>query len=441
MSAKVRLILWFTLMILLLSAMVLVFILVINAHTIVDDPAGRLVDIVLDNADDVEFDNGRFDWDDLKPYRRGVYCDFYDVDGKLRLSAKKEGMEVDLPFEENIMRTVDIAGEAYYVYDTYVDMSITGLWIRGMVSTSDRSGLMHTILILTVTILPAILVLSVGGGCLIAWDTFRPLEKILSAADSISDGEDLSARVGLRRGPKEMRRLSQAFDRMFTRLERSFHAERQFASDASHELRTPITVILAECDRARRKDKTAEEFLASIDVIDTQARRMSQLVQQLLGLTRMQHGTDRYPMKKADLSAFTQAAVEEFLPAEDRGITLKTDIQPGVEAAFNPGLMSRVIQNLLENAYKYGKENGHIRLSLKTEAGKAVLRVEDDGIGIAPGNLDKVWQRFWQADAARGDDGSSGLGLAMVREIAQFHGGSAAVDSRLGEGSTFTVIL
>ena len=441
MSAKVRLILWFTLMILLLSAMVLVFILVINAHTVIDDPAGRLVDIVLDNADDVEFDNGRFDWDDLKPYRRGVYCDFYDVDGNLRLSAKKEGMAVDLPFEANIMRTVDVAGEAYYVYDAYVDMSITGLWIRGMVSTTDRSGLMHTILILTITILPAILVLSVGGGCLIAWDTFRPLEKILSAADSISDGEDLSARVGLRRGPKEMRRLSQAFDRMFTRLERSFHAERQFASDASHELRTPITVILAECDRARRKDKTAEDFLSSIDLIDAQAQRMSQLVQQLLGLTRMQHGTDRYPMKTADLSAFVQAAAEEFVPARDRGITLETDIQPGVEAVFNPSLMSRVIQNLLQNAYKYGKENGHIRLSLKKEADKAVLRVEDDGIGIAPENLDKVWQRFWQADASRGDDGGSGLGLAMVKEIAQFHGGSVRVESRLGEGSTFTVIF
>ena len=441
MSAKVRLILWFTLMILLLSAMVLVFILVINAHTITDDPAGRLVDIVLDNADDVEFDNGRFEWDDLHPYRRGVYCDFYDSEGKLRLSARREGMEVELPFEPNVVRSVDIDGKEYYVYDAYVDMSITGLWIRGMVSATDRSGLMHTILVLTVTILPAILVVSVGGGWLIAWDTFRPMEKILSAADSISDGEDLSARVGLRRGPREMRRLSQAFDRMFTRLERAFHAERQFASDASHELRTPITVILAECDRARRKDKTAEDFLASIDVIDGQARRMSELVQQLLGLTRMQHGTDRYPMKKADLSAFTEAAVGEFIPAESRGITLETAIEPGVTTTFNPTLISRVIQNLLQNAYKYGKENGHIRLSLQQESGRVVLRVEDDGIGIASEDLDKVWQRFWQADTSRGDDGSSGLGLAMVREIAQFHGGSAQVESCLGEGSVFTVIL
>ncbi len=441
MSAKFRLTLWFTLMILLLSAMVLVFLLVINAHALPDNPADRLVDVVLDNADDVEFDNGRFDWEDLDPYSHGVYCFFYDSAGQLRLSAAPEGLERTEPFKPNVIRTVDIDGSEYYMYDAYVDMSVTGLWIRGLIDSTDRSGLMHTILVLTATLLPAILILTIGGGWLIAWDTFRPMEKILRAADSISDGADLSARVDLRRGPREMRRLSQAFDRMFSRLERAFHAERQFASDASHELRTPITVILAQCDRARRKDRTPEDFLASIDVIEGQARRMSDLVQQLLGLTRMQHGTDRYPMKEADLSGFIRAGVEEFLPAEGRGIRLEAEIEPGVTARFNPTLISRVLQNLLENAYKYGKENGHIRLSLRQEEGRAVLRVEDDGIGIAPENLDKVWQRFWQADASRGDEGSSGLGLAMVKEIAAFHGGEAKVESRLGEGSVFTVIL
>ena len=441
MSAKFRLILWFTLMILLLSAMVLTFILVINNHAIIDDPAERLVKVVLDNAGDVEFDNGHFDWDDLKPYRRGVYCFFYDINGGLRLAAAPEGMERTEPFSPNVIQTVDISGDAYYMYDAYVDMEFTGMWIRGLISASDRSGLMHTILILTATLLPAILVLTVGGGWLIAWDTFRPMEKILSAADSISDGADLTARVGLRRGPREMRRLSQAFDRMFTRLERSFHAERQFASDASHELRTPITVILAQCDRARRKDKTPEDFLASINVIEGQAQRMSDLVQQLLGLTRMQHGTDRYPLKAGDLSAFVEATSEEFLPADDRGISLETEIEPGVTAKFNSTLFSRVVQNLLQNAYKYGKPGGHIWLSLKREDGRAVLRVRDDGIGIAPENLDKVWQRFWQADASRSEDGGSGLGLAMVKEIAEFHGGSARVESVPGEGSCFIITL
>lgn len=440
MSAKLRLTLWFTLMVFILAAMVLVFVLVINSAAITDDPAERLVKTVLRNADDVEFDNGRFDWEELEPYRRGVYCSFYSTAGELLLAAEDPGMTaLSLPFEKNIIRTVNIGGQDYFCYDSYVDMDITGIWIRGLVSSSDRSGLMHTIIVLTCTLLPALMALTLGGGWIIALDAFRPMEKILSAADSISDGGDLTARVGLKRGPTEMRRLSRAFDRMFARLELSFNAERQFASDASHELRTPITVILAECDRAKRKDKSPEDFLASIAVIEEQGKHMSELVQQLLGLTRIQHGTDRYPMRRSDLSIFVESCCGEFMPHDSRGISLETDIKPGIEADFNPALMSRVVQNLLQNAYKYGRENGHILVGLEQRGGRALLRVRDDGIGIAPEDQDKIWQRFWQADTSRGEDGGSGLGLAMVKEIAEFHGGRASVDSEPGKGSTFMV--
>ena len=235
--------------------------------------------------------------------------------------------------------------------------------------------------------------------------------------------------------------LGSSFDRMFERLEKSFETERQFASDASHELRTPITIILAQCDRSRRKDKTPDDYSASIGVIEEQAQYMSELVQQLLGLTRMQHGTDRYPMRESDLSEFTESCCDEFTPVDSRGIELKTDIAPCVTARFNGTLMSRVIHNLLQNAYKYGVEGGHIWLTLRRTEQGAVLSVKDDGIGIAPENIDMVWQRFWQADASRGDEGSSGLGLAMVKEIAQFHGGDAVVESTPGSGSTFSVIL
>ena len=440
MSVKLRLTLWFALMVFILAALVLVFVLVVNGSSVTDDPTGRLVSMVQANLDDIEFENGRMEWDDLDPYKRGVYCSFFDADGTLLLSADKEGISVsDLPFQENIVRTVTIDGVDYYTYDRYMDMDIGGIWVRGLVSTTDSSGLMHTLLILTFTLLPALVVLTLGGGWLIAWGAFRPMNKILAAADSISDGGDLTARVNLRRGPTEMKRLSQSFDKMFARLERSFNAERQFTSDASHELRTPITVILAECDRARRKDRTPEDFLASISVIEEQGRGMSDLVQELLGLTRIEHGTDRYQLRDSDLSIFVESCCGEFQPADSRGITLETDIDSGVCVPFNSALISRVVQNLLQNAYKYGRENGHIWLTLRRDGDKAVLSVRDDGIGIAPENLDKVWQRFWQEDMSRSADGGSGLGLAMVREIAEFHGGSASVVSEPGKGSTFTI--
>ena len=441
LSLKMRMTLWFTLMVLLMAAMVLVFVLVINANAITDDPAGRLVKEVLSNADSVEFDHGRFEWDDLDAYKRGVYCNFYSPEGELYLGAMPEGVAIDLPMEANVIRSHMVEGQEYLVYDSYVDMEVTGLWIRGVVSATDRSGLMHTILILTVSIVPGLLLIAVGGGWLIAWLSFRPMEKMIGTANDISDGGDLSHRLALKHGPKELRHLGRVFDRMFERLEQSFTAESRFVSDASHELRTPITIILAQCDRAKRKDETKEDFLASVAVIEEQARHMSELVQQLLGLTRMHHGTDRYPVRAGDLSAFVEMCGSEFVPENDRGITRRTEIEAGIEIKFNAALISRVVHNLLQNAYKYGKEGGHICLRLKRTDDGAELSVTDDGIGIAPEDLDKVWQRFWQADASRGEDGGSGLGLAMVKEIAQFHGGSASVESRLGQGSTFTVFL
>lgn len=441
MSIKVRITAWITLMVLLLAAMTLVFVLVINHNAITDDPAGRLVNVVQENVKDVEFDRGKFEWDDLSMYSGGVYSQFYSTDGALLHGALPEDFDPDLAFSPNIVRTVSSSGRNYFVYDSYVDMDVTGLWVRGIISSDDRSGVMHTITVLTATLLPILLAITIGGGWLIAWSAMRPVEKILAAVDGISAGEDLSARLNMQRGPREMRRLSAAFDRMFARLEKAFDTERQFTSDASHELRTPITVILAECDRAKRKAYTRDDFLESVGVIEQQSEHMSQLVQALLGLTRMEHGTD-YPIKRMDLSALVCSCCEECPPPPGSHAEVELDIQPDIQAVCNAGLMSRVVVNLLQNAYKYGGEQVRVRVSLHENAdGKAVLRVADDGPGIAPEDQDKVWQRFWQADPSRGEDGGSGLGLAMVKEIVQLHGGSVGLESTPGKGSIFSVTL
>ena len=129
-------------------------------------------------------------------------------------------------------------------------------------------------------------------------------------------------------------------------------------------------------------------------------------------------------MKEGDISAFVEMCANEFVPEKDRGIELKTEIEDEVSLKFNAALISRVIHNLLQNAYKYGRDGGHILLKLKKLKDGAEISVTDDGIGIAKEDLDKVWKRFWQADSSRGEDGGSGLGLAMVKEIANFHGGS-----------------
>ena len=442
MSAKLRLALWVTFMVLLVSVMVLVFVLVINRHSLPEDPASYLVEVVLDNANDVEFDRGKFEWNEMSVYKRGVYCSFYNTNGELLLSADKEDMDFSgVPFMANKIRTVQSGGKEFYLYDYYVDMEVSGLWIRGVVLTDSHQGITDIILRLTVIILPIILIVTFLGALWISSRTFKPIEKIVATANSINDADDLTDRIALKRGPKEMKQLAGAFDRMFERLEKVFDAERQFTSDASHELRTPTAIILAECDRAKRKAETPEDYRESIDNISEQGKRMSALIDELLGITRLQQGTERYPLSKGDLSEFVTLSCEEFVPADDRGIRMETEIDPGIECSFNASLMSRVIYNLLQNAYKYGRDNGYVRLSLSREDSDAVIRVKDNGIGIKKEDLDKIWQRFWQADSSRGSEGGNGLGLAMVKEIAELHGGSVTAESTEGRGSEFIFSL
>ncbi|MBR2540057.1 MAG: HAMP domain-containing histidine kinase [Mogibacterium sp.] len=440
MSAKLRLALWVTFMVLIVSVMTLVFVLVMNRHSLPEDPASYLVDVVIDNANDVEFDRGTFEWDDLSVYKRGVYCSFYNTNGDLLLSADKEDMDFSSePFKPNTIRTVRSGDKEFYLYDMYVDMEVSGLWIRGAVLTDSHIGIMDAIRRLTIILLPIILVLTFLGALWISSRTFKPIETIVSTANSINDADDLTDRINLRKGPKEMKQLAGAFDRMFERLEKLFEAERQFTSDASHELRTPTSVILAECDRAKRKATTADEYRSSIENIEEQGHRMSGLIEDLLGITRLQHGIDRYPLSKGDLSQFVELASEEFVPEDDRGISFETDIEEGIECSFNASLISRAVYNLLQNAYRYGRDNGFVRLTLRKEGDFAVLAVADNGIGISPEDMEKIWQRFWQADTSRRSENGSGLGLAMVKEIAELHGGSVSVESEPGRGSTFSM--
>lgn len=438
MSARMRLTLWVTLMVALLSAFVLTAVLVLNRHSLPEDPASYLTSVVLDNAEDVEFDRGRMEWDDLTVYRRGVYCSFYNDEGELLLAADRENTEfAEIPFEANVIRTVMSGDREYYLYDVYVNMTVSGLWIRGVTRTDSSIGITEIILKLTVIILPVILILTFLGAYWISGRTFRPVRRIVETANSINDADDLTDRIGMKRGPKEMKQLADAFDTMFARLEGLFESERQFTSDASHELRTPVAVILAECERAESKKLTKEEYSETIARIEEQGRRMSQLIEELLGLTRMGQGTEKYPLTESDLSEFISMCVEEYIPENDRGISLETDIDSGITAAFNASLISRAVFNFLQNAYKYGRDGGYITVSLRERNGMAELAVADDGIGIAEADLSRIWNRFWQADPSRGAESGSGLGLAMVKGIAELHKGNAEAVSREGEGSTF----
>ena len=165
---------------------------------------------------------------------------------------------------------------------------------------------------------------------------------------------------------------------------------------------------------------------------------MRDLIAQLLQMTRLEQGTQRANYEQADLSGLVEVLCAEQ-PALPHGVTIRADVQPGVEAWLDVTLISRLLQNLIDNAARYGRENGHIWVTLRRVEGEVLLSVRDDGIGIPADRLERIWQRFYQVETARGAGGGAGLGLTMVRQIAALHGGTVTVDSREGEGSCFTL--
>ena len=229
---------------------------------------------------------------------------------------------------------------------------------------------------------------------------------------------------------------------MLTRLEASFQAEKQFSNDASHELRTPISVIMAQCEYALRKASTLEEAQTALEVILAQSKNMSALVSQLLTLARADQGTAQLEFETINISEITDmVALEQAELAARKNISIQRDIQPDIFACVDETLFMRIFINLISNGIKYGKEGGFIRVILKRDKDRAVSQIIDDGIGIPPQDLPKIWDRFYQVNPSRSSGSGAGLGLSMVKWIVSAHGGTIKVDSILGKGTRFTISL
>lgn len=438
LTIKTRVTIYFTLMMLLIVGLVIGVILIAGRGVISDTAEGTLLDVVHDEIDDVEFDDGYLDLDELDFYRHNVYVQAYDASGLLLGGAGPSDFDGAAEFHNGEIRSVSVDNQPWLVYDLYLADNNGGVWLRGITSADNNFSAARVITILALIILPVLVVITAVIGWLIARHAFKPVRQITDTVDAINDGDDLSARIGLHRGRDEIHRLAATFDSMFDRLELSFNAEKRFASDASHELRTPVSIILAECEYARANAQTVEDYQESLDVVERQGRRMSGLINQLLNITRMDQGTQAISREEADFSELVDVVTDEAVRASGKDFTVEKHIEPGVTANIDVGLMSRLVQNLVENACKYTPDGGKITVSLHAAGGRATLTVSDTGIGIAKRDLGHIWERFWQADSSRGVDRGSGLGLAMVKQIADAHGGKLSVESEPGQGSSFS---
>ncbi len=267
-----------------------------------------------------------------------------------------------------------------------------------------------------------------------------PIKQISSTAQTIAEG-NLSERIPPDAGSTELQDLSQVLNHSFDRLEDHLLRQQHFTAVASHELRTPITAILAA---AQSKPETIEELRSTLDSCAGTARSMKQLVDQLLELTRLDNEVRQpLPRELVDLDILVDQCVQTARSAaEEKSITLTTELAM-IQCQVNPVAITQIIHNLLSNAIAYTEPNGHVQIRLTETCDHYEIDIEDNGIGIAPDHLPHIFDRFFRANRSRSDFDSNhfGLGLAISQEIAKAHGGEIYVQSQIGQGSTFSLRL
>jgi heavy metal sensor kinase len=289
---------------------------------------------------------------------------------------------------------------------------------------------------------PLLLIAASAGGYWISSRALAPVDEISQAAQRISI-ENLTDRLRVPQTGDQLQRLSETLNEMLSRLEASVRRMAQFTADASHELRTPVSLIRTTAEVAvLKRNRPAGEYLEALDDILEEAERTSQVVDRLMLLTRTDSGKETLECVPVDACTIVRDAAEQGERlARNRGVEFSIDLPAGsVPVQADAEALRRALLILMDNAAKYTPRGGSVRVGLSRKNEFAIASVSDSGIGIGPEDIPHVFDRFWRADKARSrEHGGAGLGLSIAKWIVDMHGGSISVESVLGKGSVFAI--
>ncbi len=279
------------------------------------------------------------------------------------------------------------------------------------------------------------------GGPLLVRRGLRPVDKLTDAVGRVNE-RDFRLPVEAREVGRELLPIHDRLTHTLAALRRAFEREKDAVADISHELRTPVAGLQATIDVALRKPRTADQYRTTLEECRGITRQLGRLVERVLTLARLDADvvSKAVPTDLADLTAGCVAVVRPL--AEAHGLTVTADLHPGLSAVTDPDQVREVVMNLLSNAVEYNSPGGSVGVTAKASGGAAVIEVRDTGIGMSAEVADRIFERFYRADPARHATGAhAGLGLAIVREAVAKLGGTVAVESAPGQGSTFRVTL
>lgn len=401
-SAQVKINIWYTAILIVVMIFVLAFIVLISDKNIQSEAEDELDEAMIEFIEDIDFEDDDYELDDdIDFYEDGVSFSVYDEDGIQVAGIIPAAFPGELTLKTDEIQTARAEGKSWLVQDVamqYNDEEI--LWVRGVVSLNSSRWVLRSIYMAAFIIAPLVVAIGSAGGYFVTKRALKPVEE-------------------------------------------SYEREKRFTADASHELRTPVSAIIAQSEYGLETESEEERKEALRSVL-RQARRMSGLIGQLLQLSRMTNGMQKVTFEEVELGMLIHMVAEEMQEKADRyQIEINVESPENIVINGNQDLLMRLFLNLIDNAIVYGRTGGYVNVCIKQEKNRIACAVTDNGIGIAKEEIPNIWERFYRADKSRNSskENNSGLGLAIVKWIVQAHHGEIRVESRPETGSTFYLSL
>jgi heavy metal sensor kinase len=342
-----------------------------------------------------------------------------------------------------LFRTRQVEGRHFRFVFQRLDVNGHVYTVEMGVPADDAVETLHLFSTYLLMFAPLLLLVAALVGYWMSGRALSPVDALVRTAREVS-GTNLNSRLQKLETGDELQRLSDTLNEMLDRIESAFLRVTQFTADASHELRTPVSLIRTEAELALRRSRTDAEYKESLRQILQEAERTTLLIEQLLELARADSGRESLTTRPVDLPEVLRSVISSWQQvAAARNLEFSTDVcEDGASVMGDPTLLRRLADILLDNAFKYTPSPGSVRLSLEIRDEAAVITVQDSGMGIAQEEQGKIFERFYRVDKARSrEQGGVGLGLAIAEWIVSQHRAAISVESRPGEGATFRVKL
>lgn len=426
---SIRVTVWFSSVIVILFLIILSSLILIEDKVVNDLSQKELVEAVEEIYEDPEkFEN----------FNDGIYYIKYNEQNEIIAGKFPKDFDIALAFSIEDINIYQVENKKFLYYDTRLQDEDD--WIRGIYPLGKVQKEIETFWNIAIALSVLFIIFVVIVGYRIIKNAFKPVKQISDTALKIKRSKDFSNRIELEdSNDDEIHKMASTFNEMLDTVEEVFIHEKQFSSDVSHELRTPITVILAQSDYALQYSDTFEEAKESLEVINRHAKRMTNLINQIMELSKLERQKE-IEKEKINLSNIVLQLLEDYKPLlESKNLNLVYNVEKDLRIQGNKIMLERVFLNILMNAVKFTKTN--IEVSLIREGKTAVLKIRDDGIGISEENKKFIWERFFQVNDSRNkeENKGSGLGLSMVKKIVDLHSATIDLESELEQGTCFTI--